>query len=200
MARAVESLTTPGLRRRLSDINRQLASQGSSPDTELLQSYFEARAELRRRLREGDGVSDELAKEIRSDAKADAVLWRLTMARTPVDPSVLIFDGVDTQPSDDPKRRVPTFSVQEVAKAFFGRSSHWIRWQEREGTLVKADGQPIGGRTPTYSRYYTLSDVEEMAHALYRRSLIDEGQLILALTNARNVALMTGVITLPEEG
>lgn len=198
---ALADLTIKGLRNRLTNVNRKLAAQRSAPDPDLLQEHLDVRAELRRRVRaESNGdLSEEVSRELRSEAKADGVLRRLLMAQQVVDPSVPIFDDIDTEflPTVDPTKkpkRAPTFSVQEVAKAFFGRSSHWIRWREREGALTLADGSVIGGRTKTGSRYYTLADVERIAHALYQRDHIDQAQLILALTNARNVALMTGIL------
>jgi hypothetical protein len=81
-----------------------------------------------------------------------------------------IFKGLDVSEK-------PRFNVTEVAKFFFGRSSHWVRWKEKEGDLslngkLVADHRNDGG-----ARYYTLSDVEQMAHALCRNGAIDSFQL-----------------------
>lgn len=71
----------------------------------------------------------------------------------------LIFDGVDTTEG-------PLYTISEIAKVFFARSPHWIRWREKTG-IFTFDGQPVGvGRTPKGARVYTLGDIEKMAHAL----------------------------------
>lgn len=87
---------------------------------------------------------------------------------------------------------VPRFSVQEVAKSFFGQSADWLRWRMRpsrprsdevsshpEGYFL-LDGKPMdfkrlkvnpnskkaGDPNASTARYYTLADIERMAHAL----------------------------------
>jgi hypothetical protein len=86
-----------------------------------------------------------------------------------------ILDGIDTSTG-------PEFSVGEVARFFFARSSHWMRWVEREGKLV-LDGQPVAQeRSTAGSRKYTLTDVEEAAHALATNGAISGTQLRLALS------------------
>lgn len=91
-----------------------------------------------------------------------------------------IFEGVEA--SD------PTFSVGEAAKVFFARSSHWLRLQENEGYLV-LDGREVGTRrTEQGARYYTLPDIEEMAHALATKGRISGTQLANALKVAEDIA------------
>lgn len=93
-----------------------------------------------------------------------------------------IFEGIDTSvKSDDPDKPGPTFTVSEVAKVFFGRSPHWVRWRERKGFFT-LDGEDVSGhRTETGARSYTLGDIEQMAHALAQNGAINGTQLNLAL-------------------
>ena len=95
-----------------------------------------------------------------------------------VDPELpadhLILDGIDTS-------REPRFSVSEVAKFFFKRNSHWVRWAERKGIFV-FEGEDVGtGRTESGSRVYALADIEKMAHALAAKDLITQAQLSFIL-------------------
>ncbi len=85
-----------------------------------------------------------------------------------------ILHGIDVS-------KKPLYTVSEVAKFFFARSAHWIRWREKEGDL-KLNGKQVGnGRTEGNARVYTLVDVENMAHALMRNNAIDLDQLDYAL-------------------
>lgn len=80
-----------------------------------------------------------------------------------------IFDGIEVSE--------PVFTVSEVAKFFFARSSHWIRWRERQGHFT-LDGVDVGGhRTEGGARRYTLSDIEKMSHALAQARVINGSQL-----------------------
>lgn len=93
-----------------------------------------------------------------------------------IDANKLIFAGVDTTGNDSPR-----FSTSEVAKFFFARSPHWMRWRERKGDFV-IDGQPVvPERTEANIRSYTLGDVERLAHALATNHAITTWQLMLAL-------------------
>jgi hypothetical protein len=105
-------------------------------------------------------------------------------------------------PVDKNGRQVPSFSVQEVSKFFFGRNPDWLRWRYRsdERTLKSGevrgehahgffvlDGEPLEPkRTKTGYRYYSLADVERMAHALAQNGALDGMQLanIIALVRA----------------
>ncbi len=94
----------------------------------------------------------------------------------------LILEGINVS-------EAPTFTVSEVAKFFFGRSSHWVRWREKNGIFV-FEGQRVGNkRTDSDIRIYTLDDVEKMAHALAEQGHITATELSnilrLVLTEAR---------------
>jgi hypothetical protein len=119
-----------------------------------------------------------------------------------LDPDTRIFEGVDTS-------AYPHYTVSEAAMFFFRRSSHWIRLQENlcikcrrtnrlqdhnrcpkggkhDVSLVRLGGKKVAQhRTDGGARYYTLSDIEDMARALYEHSVIDQSQLSFALAIAR---------------
>lgn len=93
-----------------------------------------------------------------------------------IDSDKLIFHGVDTTQDNCPR-----FSTSEVAKFFFARSPHWMRWRERKGDFV-IDGKPVvPERTKANIRSYTLGDVERLAHALATNNAITTWQLMLTL-------------------
>jgi len=76
----------------------------------------------------------------------------------------------------------PRFTVTEVAKVFFARSSHWLRWRERRGFLSDGRGRlVVDHRTDGGSRYYTLHDIDLMARTLYRNHAIGYDQLVRTL-------------------
>ena len=104
-----------------------------------------------------------------------------------LDPDRLILEGIDVSEG-------PHFSVGNVSTFFFARSPHWIRWLERKGQLV-LDGKPVGdSRSERGARYYTLADVELIAHALAENRAINAAQLRLALMMVRLQAEMYGFI------
>lgn len=99
-------------------------------------------------------------------------------------------------PVDKEDLPVPHFSVQEVSKVFFGKGADWLRWRMRPETERKnkktgevapgrypegyflLDGKPLEfKRTPAGARYFTLADIEKMAHALAQGGHIDGAQL-----------------------
>lgn len=91
----------------------------------------------------------------------------------------------------------PRYSVGELAKVFFGRSSHWIRWNERKGRLV-LDGERVGAdRSASGARTYNLADIERMAHALAQNGGIDGMQLLNALRIVQAQARIYGYLA-PE--
>lgn len=93
-----------------------------------------------------------------------------------IDPNAPIFKDIDTTTD-----KCPRYSTSEVAKFFFGRSPHWMRWRERKGHFV-LNGTPVEPeRTATGSRTYTLADVERLAHALASNHAIDARQLAMTL-------------------
>lgn len=110
---------------------------------------------------------------------------QVTVTDPRLDDKRYLLEGIDVS---DPEK-APHFTVSEVARVFFGRTSHWIRWQEGLGNF-SLDGTEVGtDRTPSGARTYTLADVELMAHALATNGAISGRQLNDALlvvsTNAR---------------
>jgi hypothetical protein len=94
----------------------------------------------------------------------------------------------------------PVFNVTQAGKVFFGRSGHWIRWREREGDL-RLDGEQVGvgrrsgkdGRPDGY-RAYSLTDIEQMAHALAQNGAIDGTQLLHTLRVVQAMARIYGYL------
>lgn len=98
-----------------------------------------------------------------------------------------ILDGIDTSSE-------PTFSVSEVGKFFFARSSHWVRLLERDG-FFEFRGEAVGNRRTSQGvRVYSLSDVEKMARALAEHDRIDGLQLRHALQLVYSEAKLWGYI------
>jgi len=95
----------------------------------------------------------------------------------------MLLHGIDTSAG-------PIFTVSEVAKIFFCRSSHWLRLQEYKGLYL--DGQKVeparAGKTEV--RQYTLTDVENLAHALAQDERISADQLMRALHAVRGIAMV----------
>lgn len=94
----------------------------------------------------------------------------------------------------------PTFTVQEAAKFFFGKSPDWLRWRTKktdenpQGFFV-LDGVPLPDhRTDAGFRYYTLHDIEMMAHALAQQQGIDGGTLQAIVTLVRTECRIYGYI------
>jgi hypothetical protein len=92
-----------------------------------------------------------------------------------------ILEGIDTS-------REPHYTVSEVAKFFFARTAHWIRWRESKGFFV-LNGEPIATNRKDKARFYTLEDVEKMAYALAEQKAINGAQmsnvLLLVQTEAK---------------
>jgi hypothetical protein len=82
---------------------------------------------------------------------------------------------------------LPAYTVQETAKVFFGRGPDWLRWRYRPATHYPQGYFVLDGtilepkRTPKGNRYYTLADIERMAHALVENNAIDGEQLSIIL-------------------
>lgn len=90
----------------------------------------------------------------------------------------------------------PHFSVQETAKAFFTRSPWWLRWRYRDDSrpaFVLNGVSLVPKRTPTGNRYYTLADIERMAHAMADAEMINGERLVQILTLVLTQAAMYGV-------
>jgi hypothetical protein len=111
-------------------------------------------------------------------------------------------------------RLYPHFSVQEVAKFFFGNGPDWLRWRMRPDdkkikdeqgnvTIIKGkypdgyfilDGKPMEHkRTEAGARYFTLADIERMAHALAQGGHIDGAQLSNIVVLVKTCAKVYGV-------
>lgn len=95
----------------------------------------------------------------------------------------------------------PHFSVQDVAKFFFGNGPDWLRWRMRadnergrpDGYFL-LNGKPLEfKRTEAGARYFTLADVEKMAHALAQEGGIDGLQLNYIVTLVKTCAKVHGV-------
>lgn len=118
--------------------------------------------------------------------------WIERIAKNPetVDPSILYgrrFWVHDEDFEPDPKtgRAGPTFSVKEAGLMFFDKSPDWIRWRSGparnhpNGYFVLDPDDPEkrqvleARRTSHAARYYSLADIERMAHALLQNGAID---------------------------
>jgi hypothetical protein len=130
-----------------------------------------------------------------------------------IDASAFMLDGIDTSAA-------PNFTVAEVSKFFFARSAHWVRWLEKEGSLVldstiadcshtdeadkslfvderctRCGGRAVGlRRTASGARVYDLADVEQIAHALAQNNKISGAQLHLALVLVKTSAKIAGYL------
>lgn len=95
---------------------------------------------------------------------------------------------------------LPNYTVQETAKVFFGRGPDWLRWRYRpathypQGYFVLGDTILEPKRTEKGNRYYTLADIERMAHALVQNNAIDGEQLSIILQLVLLQARVHGVI------
>jgi len=113
---------------------------------------------------------------------------RIVLVDRDIDPSARLFAGISMD-------RSPTFSVSEVAKVFFARTDHWVRWRERVGDLSDTDGTPIGQRTQHGARFYDLADVEAVLHAAAAHGAITGAQLYTGLKIAHAISLSYGILT-----
>ena len=110
-----------------------------------------------------------------------------TITDATLDPDRMMLEGVDTS-------KGPTYSISEVAKFFFARSTHWIRWLEKEKRMM-LDGKPVGTRRNDKDvRIYFLSDVEQIAHGLAQSGSISGTQLRETLQLVRISAEMNGYL------
>lgn len=101
-----------------------------------------------------------------------------------VDPNLIQDDrAFITDAILDKVEEGPFFKIGEVSKFFFGKSASWIRWRESQGFFVLDGEDIVFKKTKSHNRYYTLADIERMAHAL-------------AGTNAINGTMLNNVILL----
>lgn len=127
-------------------------------------------------------------------------------------------------PVDDEGMYYPRFSVQEASKTFFGQGPDWLRWRMRpekpsrrtgdskhpDGFFL-LDGKPLefkrlavpptskkyGDPNAVTARYYTLADIERMAHALAQQGIIDGLRLANIMVIVRCCARLYGVEQVP---
>lgn len=113
---------------------------------------------------------------------------QILISDSEIDTERLMLDGL-------PMDRSPEFSVSEVAKIFFARTDHWVRWRERKGFLTLDDGTTVGHRTEAGARSYTLADAEKALHAAARNQAISGMQLLIGLKIVRAMAVNYGILT-----
>jgi hypothetical protein len=95
---------------------------------------------------------------------------------------------------------LPNYTVQETAKFFFGRGSDWLRWRYRpandypDGYFVLNGTILTAKRTKTGNRYYTLADIERMAHALAQNHALDGEQLLVIIHLVLFQARVHGIV------
>lgn len=107
--------------------------------------------------------------------------------RLPTDKFIL--EGLDVS-------RQPLFTISEVAKFFFGRTTHWLRWREP----FMLDGKEVGTRrTETHARVYALDDVEKMAHALAEAGDLTGDRFEGCLLAVEAVAKVWGYLSTDEK-
>lgn len=106
----------------------------------------------------------------------------------------------DMFPTTETGRPKPFFQAQDTAKIFFGKGADWLRWRYHpaighpNGYFVLGDTILEPKRTESGQRYYTLADVERMAHALAQNDAIDGGQVMTTISIALNIARVYGII------
>lgn len=104
---------------------------------------------------------------------------------------------------NEPGQPLPAYTVQETAKLFFGMGPDWLRWRYRpaksfpQGYFVLDDVVLEPKRTSTGNRYYTLADVERMAHALVENGAIDGAKFSIILQLVLLQAVLHRVIEEP---
>lgn len=98
----------------------------------------------------------------------------------------------------------PNFTVAEVSKVFFGEDPDWLRWrlkksEENPDGFFVLDGQPIPERRVQNGskygfRYYTLTEIEMMAHALAQNGAISGQRLTHIMGIVKNMLKLYGHI------
>lgn len=114
----------------------------------------------------------------------------MTVATVPdpiLDSEQLMLEKVDTS-------KGPTYSVSEMARFFFARTAHWIRWLENREDFV-FDGEQIKeARTAAGARRYDLATIEKIAHFLAVVERINGAQLKRTLSLVKIQAEMHGYL------
>lgn len=126
----------------------------------------------------------------------------VTFVDTRLDLSRFVTADLDTS-------REPHYTISELAKFFFNRTATWVRWRERKGYFILDAVGPNGSkeyevgpgskqyglnRTVEGARFYTLEDVEGIAHALAQKDAITGTQLYLAILAVHTQARIFGYI------
>lgn len=102
-----------------------------------------------------------------------------------LDPDRLMFADIDTTV-------LPTFSVKEVAKTFYGMTDHWLRMREKNLTY---NGEPIEVRRSESSfRVYDLGTIERLTHALVQNHRISGQTAVHALTALNAIGKIHGYL------
>lgn len=92
----------------------------------------------------------------------------VTDPRLPVDKFIL--DAVEERELGR-LEEAPRFTVSEIAKVFFGKSPHWVRWREKKGFFI-LDGSP----DCTHSEGYQGIDEDTDLEITKFRTLIIDGK------------------------
>ena len=99
----------------------------------------------------------------------------------------------------------PWFSLKEMTTVFFGRTTNWLRFQEKKGNLV-LDGVPVGTTRETVARstgvdpvghgrrQYNLADIEKIAYALLLKKIIDPHRWMMTMVMVKIQAQLHGYI------
>lgn len=113
---------------------------------------------------------------------------------------LLFYLWDDMFPTNEVGRPKPSFAAKEAAGVFFGKSADWLRWRYLPATDYP-DGYFVLGnrilepkRSESGQRYYTLADIERMAHALAQNDAIDGPQVINTIGIALLVARAWSII------
>lgn len=98
----------------------------------------------------------------------------------------------------------PNFTVSEVSKVFFAEDPDWLRWRlkktaESPHGFFVLDGKPIpehriDNGSKYGFRYYTLADIEKMAHALAQNGAISGARLLHIMGIVKNMLKLYGFV------
>lgn len=94
----------------------------------------------------------------------------------------------------------PQFTVNEVARIFFARTQHWLRYHEKQGDFKRDGEDMIIARTSVNrkggsgDRRFYLSDVEWICHAFFENNVITEETFFIALEIIWMMALQYDLI------
>ncbi|QDH91780.1 hypothetical protein SEA_PHRAPPUCCINO_105 [Mycobacterium phage Phrappuccino] len=135
---------------------------------------------------------DEPAQEEEDDSDEQPEQQAVVVRDDPApEQAVVVMDEAPARPAPStsaPLKLEKTYSSEEVAKKFFGKSTQWLYWgmrdKDAEGNaitpvFVYEDGTPIEPKKigKGQRRRYTLPIIKEMAAACYRRGNLKEPEL-----------------------